>query len=43
MSDKVRTEYEDYNIIYGEDTIPKYFKNLMMGLFQVNGCASQLW
>ena len=43
MPHKVRTEYGDYNLTYGGDTIPEEFRHFMMGLFQGNGCDTQLW
>ena len=43
MSHKVRTEYGEYNLTYGGDTIPDKIRHLMMRLCQVNSCAPQLW
>ena len=43
MSHTVRTAYGDSNITYGVDTITDDFKNFVMGLCQVNGCAIQLF
>ena len=43
MSHTVRTAYGDSNITYGVDTITDDFKNFVMGLCQVNGCAIQIF
>ena len=43
MSQMVRTAYGDPNLTNGGDNIPNELRNFMMGLFQENGSAPQLW
>ena len=43
MSHKARIAYGDYNLTYGRDTIHVEFRHFMMGIYQVNGSAPQLW
>ena len=39
----VRTAYSYSNVTYGGDTIPYKFRHFIVGLFQQNGNAPQIW
>ena len=43
MSHMVRAAYGDSNITYRGDTMPHKFRHFMMGRFQRNGVAPQIW
>ena len=43
MPHTFRTAYGDYNIAFDKDTIPDKFRHFMMGLYQGNSCAPQIW
>ena len=43
MTHTFRTAYGDSNLSHGRDTITEEFRHFIMGIFHVNGSASQIW
>ena len=43
MSHTIRTSYGYYNLTYSGEIIPEEFRNFIIGIYQGNGCAPQLW